>query len=293
MFKVLVTGAKGQVGSELVKAAPNNFEVIGLASDQLDITDSLQLKAVMAKHKPHLIINAAAYTAVDKAESEIESAYNINEKGVESLALAAKEANIPLFHISTDYVFDGQSNTPYKETDLVNPHSVYGASKLAGEKVLAKNLDKHIILRTSWVFGAAGNNFVKTMLRLGKERDELFVVADQYGCPTSAKSIAEVLWQLAEKYEQEHSLPWGIYHFSNTPACTWLEFARHIFEHAANKNIIEKAATLNAISSSEYPTAAKRPKYSVLNSSKLQKIISSKPINWNQELINALNQNFI
>src|SRR5690554_5867834 len=191
MFKVLITGAKGQVGRELIKLAPAGFTVIGLGSTQLDITDQEQVHAAVALHQPNLIINAAAYTAVDKAESDSDNAYAVNEQAVASLAQAAVQADIPLFHISTDYVFDGESTTPYKETDPVNPQSVYGASKLAGEKVLAATHNKHIILRTSWVFGAEGNNFVKTMLRLGKERDELSVVADQRGCPTSAASIAK------------------------------------------------------------------------------------------------------
>jgi len=156
MFKVLVTGAKGQVGSELVKLAPAGFTVIGLGSAQLDITDQNQVNAVVALHQPDLIINAAAYTSVDKAESDAGTAYAVNELAVAWLAQAAAQANIPLFHISTDYVFDGESTTPYKETDPVNPQSVYGASKLAGEQVLATTLNKHIILRTSWVFGVAG-----------------------------------------------------------------------------------------------------------------------------------------
>lgn len=276
MFKVLVTGAKGQVGSELVKAAPAGFTVIGMGSNELDITNQQQVTAVMAQYKPDLIINAAAYTAVDKAESDVQTAFSVNEQGVAWLAQAAHEADIPLFHISTDYVFDGQATTPYKETDPVNPQSVYGASKLAGEQALERINAKHIILRTSWVFGATGNNFVKTMLRLGKEREELSVVADQHGCPTSARSIAEVLWQLAEKYVSDGALPWGVYHFSNSPACTWHEFACEIFEQAVKAGVLERKPVVHPITTAEYPTPAKRPAWSVLDCGKLELFSSIK-----------------
>lgn len=288
MFKVLVTGAKGQVGSELVKLAPAGFTVIGLGSAQLDITDQNQVNAVVALHQPDLIINAAAYTSVDKAESDAGTAYAVNELAVAWLAQAAAQANIPLFHISTDYVFDGESTTPYKETDPVNPQSVYGASKLAGEQVLATTLNKHIILRTSWVFGVQGNNFVKTMLRLAKERDELSVVADQHGCPTSAISIAQVLWQLAENYKQDKSLPWGIYHFSNAPACTWHEFAMEIFQQAKEKGLIDKLPKVNAITTAEYPTPAKRPSWSVFSNSKIEILIEKLAPKWQRELTKFL-----
>ncbi|QEY59400.1 dTDP-4-dehydrorhamnose reductase [Pseudomonas sp. C27(2019)] len=285
MFKVLVTGAKGQVGSELVKAAPAGFTVIGLGSNELDITNQQQVTAVMAQYKPDLIINAAAYTAVDKAESDIETAFAVNEKAVALLAQAAYDADIPLFHISTDYVFDGQASTPYKETDTVNPQSVYGASKLAGEQALERTHAKHIILRTSWVFGATGNNFVKTMLRLGKEREELSVVADQYGCPTSARSIAEVLWQLAEKYVAERTLPWGVYHFSNSPACTWYEFACEIFEQAVKAGVLERKPVVHPITTAEYPTPAKRPAWSVLDCGKIERAQSIALVQWSEEII--------
>lgn len=284
MFKVLVTGAKGQVGSEIVKAVPAGFTVIGLGSNDLDITNQQQVITAIAQHKPDLIINAAAYTAVDKAETDVETAYAVNEKAVALLAQAAHEADIPLFHISTDYVFDGQATTPYKETDPVNPQSVYGASKLAGEQALERINAKHIILRTSWVFGATGNNFVKTMLRLAKERDEISVVADQYGCPTSARSIAEVLWKLAEKYTQENSLPWGIYHFSNGPACTWYEFACEIFEQAVKAGVLAKKPIVNAISTAEYPTPAERPAWSVLDCGKIDVLFDKSIPLWDEQL---------
>lgn len=284
MRKVLVVGAKGQVGCELVKAAPADFAIIGLDLDELDITNQTQVKAVIAEHRPHLIINAAAYTAVDKAETDIEKAYAVNEHGVAWLATAAKEADIPLFHISTDYVFDGQASQPYTETDTACPQSVYGASKLAGEQALASIVNKHIILRTSWVFGVEGNNFVKTMLRLGGERDELSIVADQHGCPTSARSIAEVLFKLAEIYFQQGDLAWGIYHFSNSPACTWYEFANEVFEQAVNTDLLEKKPLVRAITTADYPTPAQRPKWSVLDCEKIEKVTERGVPMWVNEL---------
>lgn len=290
MVKVLITGAAGQVGSELVKLAPVGFEVVGYKSSELDITNAQQVQQIVAEQAPALIINAAAYTAVDKAESDAQRAYAVNETGVKNLAEAALSLGIPVFHISTDYVFDGTATEPYKETDPVGPTGVYGASKLAGEQALANSGVKHIILRTSWVFGAEGNNFVKTMLRLGKERDTLGVVADQHGCPTSAASIAKVLWQLAQKYVAENTLPWGIYHFSNTPATTWYGFACEIFKQAVAAGVLEKAPVVNPIKTSDYPTPAKRPAWSVMNCSNLVNLLGSAVPGWQQELSAVLHQ---
>lgn len=290
MVKVLITGAAGQVGSELVKLAPVGFEVVGYKSSELDITNAQQVQQIVAEQSPALIINAAAYTAVDKAESDAERAYAVNETGVKNLAQAALALNIPVFHISTDYVFDGTATEPYKETDPVGPTGVYGASKLAGEQALANSGVKHIILRTSWVFGAEGNNFVKTMLRLGKERDTLGVVADQHGCPTSAASIANVLWQLAQKYTEEGELPWGIYHFSNAPATTWYGFACEIFKQAVEAGMLEKEPIVNAITTTDYPTPAKRPIWSVLDTKKIQHVINCDNWSWKPELAVVLRE---
>ena len=290
MVKVLITGSAGQVGSELVKLAPADFEVVGYNSSELDITNAQQVQQIVAEQAPALIINAAAYTAVDKAESDAERAYAVNETGVKNLAEAALAIGISVFHISTDYVFDGTAAEPYKETDPVGPTGVYGASKLAGEQALANSGVKHIILRTSWVFGAEGNNFVKTMLRLGKERDTLGVVADQHGCPTSAASIADVLWRLAQKYVAENALPWGIYHFSNAPATTWHGFACEIFKQAVEAGFLERAPVVNPIKTSDYPTPAKRPAWSVMNCSNLVNLLGSAVPGWQQELSAVLHQ---
>ncbi|UFQ99165.1 dTDP-4-dehydrorhamnose reductase [Pseudomonas wenzhouensis] len=290
MVKVLITGAAGQVGSELVKLAPAGFDAVGYNSSELDITNAQQVQRIVAEQVPALIINAAAYTAVDKAESDADRAYVVNEIGVKNLAQAALALGIPVFHISTDYVFDGTATAPYKETDPVGPTGVYGASKLAGEQVIISSGVKHIILRTSWVFGAEGNNFVTTMIRIGKERDTLGVVADQHGCPTSAASIANVLWQLAKKFIEAGELPWGVYHFSNSPATTWYGFACEIFKQAVAARLLEKAPVVNPIKTSDHPTPAKRPAWSVMDGSILVNLLGCAVPGWQQELSAVLHQ---
>jgi dTDP-4-dehydrorhamnose reductase len=283
-MRILVTGANGQVGHELLSLAPAGFEVLGFGSAELDITNAEQVGDSVERLQPQLIINAAAYTAVDKAESEPERAWAVNSAGVANLGVAAAKLGIPVFHISTDYVFAGDADTPYRETDPTAPTGVYGASKLGGEVELAKHCARHIILRTAWVFGAHGNNFVKTMLRLGRERDQLGVVADQHGCPTSAASIARALWALAERYRDQGDLAWGLYHYSGTPACTWHDFARAIFDAGLEQGLLKRLPQLNAIPTSAYPTPARRPAWSVLGCGKLQQTFGIAPADWREEL---------
>jgi len=283
-MRVLITGARGQVGHELLRLAPEGFLAHGLGSTALDIGNAAQVANVVADFRPQLIINAAAYTAVDKAESDAERAWAVNRDGVAYLALAAERLGIPVLHISTDYVFAGAAREPYRETDPVGPSGVYGASKLGGEVVLAANCSRHIILRTSWVFGAHGNNFVKTMLRLGREREELGVVADQHGCPTSAASIARALWRLAVQYRERGALQWGVYHYAGTPACTWHEFALEIFRQAHELGLLERVPVVRAIATADYPTAATRPAWSVLDCSKLHEAHDIAQADWREEL---------
>ncbi|WP_416137035.1 dTDP-4-dehydrorhamnose reductase [Halomonas sp. HK25] len=289
-MRVLITGANGQVGHELVRLAPEGMEVIGLSSAELDITRGADVQAKVEQYHPGIVINAAAYTAVDRAEQEPERAYAVNDKGVRHLAQAAASAGVPLLHISTDYVFDGNASTAYLEEDTPCPTGVYGASKLAGEQALAEALPRNIILRTSWVFGSHGNNFVKTMLRLGREREELSVVADQYGCPTSAASIARALWALAVLYRDQGELEWGVYHFAGTPHCTWYDFAEAVFEVAFERGYIHQKPFLNAIGTVDYPTPANRPAWSVLDSSLLNHTFSMAPLDWREELRNVLDE---
>jgi dTDP-4-dehydrorhamnose reductase len=283
-MRVLITGARGQVGHELLRLAPQGFDVVGLGSGELDISDSSTVQREIAHSRPQLIINAAAYTAVDKAESEPERAYAVNRDGPANLGRAAEQLGIPVLHISTDYVFAGDATTPYRESDPTGPTGVYGASKLAGEQALAAACSRHLILRTSWVFGAHGNNFVKTMLRLGREREELSVVADQQGCPTSAASIARALWALAEQYRREGKLRWGLYHYSGTPACSWHAFAVEIFRQAQQAGLLARQPVVHAIGTAQYPTPARRPAWSVLDGSLLRQAQGIEPADWRVEL---------
>ncbi len=283
-MRVLITGVRGQVGHELLRLAPSGFLAHGLDSVALDIANATQIVKVVEDFQPQLIINAAAYTAVDKAESEPERAWAVNRDGVAHLAIAAERLGIPIFHISTDYVFAGDAREPYRETDPIGPTGVYGASKLGGEVMLAAHCSRHIILRTSWVFGAHGNNFVKTMLRLGRERDELGVVADQHGCPTSAASIARALWALARQYRDQGSLQWGLYHYCGTPACSWNEFAVEIFRQADELGLLERVPVVRAIATADYPTPATRPAWSVLDCRKLHEVHDIAQADWREEL---------
>jgi dTDP-4-dehydrorhamnose reductase len=255
-------GKNGQVGRELVEqAGQQGLDVVSFDSTELDITDRGAVLSAVAKNKPTVVINAAAYTAVDKAEDEVDLAYAVNRDGVENLALACKAQNIPLIHISTDYVFDGTENSPYLTSDRPNPTSVYGASKLAGEKVLRATWDKHIILRVSWVFGVYGNNFVNTMLRLAKDRDRLSVVDDQFGAPTSAKAIAQ---QILGYIINEDSF-YGLFHLESSPGVTWYQFSQTIFARAAHFNVVKHSPALDPISSLDFPTPVKRPQNSKLS----------------------------
>lgn len=283
-MRVLITGAQGQVGQELILSAPPNWEVHGLGSSDLDITDAAHVMASVQALHPQLIINAAAYTTVDKAENDSARAHAVNHLGAENLAKAASSIRCPLLHMSTDYVFSGEHTQPYTEQDTPAPNSVYGESKWLGEQAIHAFCPEHIILRTSWVFGLHGNNFVKTMLRLGQERDALSIVSDQVGGPTSARSIAQALWQIAQHYQNNGSCAWGTYHFSGAPTCSWYDFALEIFTQAATLQLITKAPVLQPINSSDYPTPAQRPAYSVLDNTKLDEQLNIAQSNWKSEL---------
>lgn len=288
-MKILILGAAGQVGSALVKhGRKRGFEILGMSSSELDITNLRNVDAVFAQVKPDLVINASAYTAVDKAESDSELAYSVNELGPKLLAKACRKAGISLFHISTDYVFDGASNGAYSENDLTNPQSVYGRSKLLGELAVKENLDQYIILRTSWVFSETGSNFVKTMLRLGAEREKLSIVSDQVGGPTSADRIATMLLTIAARVGDKQDVEWGTYHFSGLPYCSWYEFAKEIFQQAESMRLISKAPELASIPSFEYPTPAPRPLNSRLDCSKIYTEFGIEPDDWRQSLKEVL-----
>ena len=283
---VLVTGANGQLGQSIQFIANQypNVQFIYTDYQELDITNFESCHTVFAKYKPQFCINTAAYTAVDKAESEAEKAHLINVIGPENLAKVCKEYNTILLHISTDFIFDGTSTQPYLETDIPNPKSVYGQTKLDGELAVQKNWEKHFIIRTSWVYSQFANNFMKTMLRLASERDSLSVVNDQIGTPTYAVDLAEVLMNIIQSSITNKPSPFGIYNFSNEGVCSWYDFAAAIFH--------QKGITidLQPIPTSAYPTPAKRPSYSVLDKSKIKNTFNLKINDWKTSLNSCLNQ---
>lgn len=286
MAKFLITGANGQVGYCLTQQLQGKHEILAVDRDELDITDQSAVKRTVENFRPDVIINAAAHTAVDRAETEVELSEAINVKGPQYLAEVAKDVGAAILHISTDYVFDGQQKGKYKETDTTDPQGIYGKTKLAGEQAVAKANDQFIVLRTAWVFGEHGNNFVKTMLRLAKTRDTLGVVADQIGGPTYAGDIAAVLIQIAEKIVAGEEVQYGIYHFTGEPYVSWYDFAKAIFDEAVLQNVLEKAPLLNAISTVDYPTPAKRPANSCLDLTKIHQIFGIKPSDWKKALKN-------
>ena len=288
-MRVLVTGCNGQVGFLLKSLLMNKVELLALTRQELDVTNEGSVYKIVSCFKPDVIVNAAAYTAVDKAESEEERAFSINSNGPEYLAKAANKLDASLIHISTDYVFEGNKLGQYLETDPVNPQGVYGKSKLAGENAAIKYCSKHIILRTAWVFGEHGNNFVKTMLRLGNERDALSIVSDQFGGPTYAGDIAKAILEIINKIETGNKIKWGTYHYSGMPHVSWYEFAQNIFAKAKEIGALESTPKLTAISTKEFPTPAKRPENSKLNCKAIEKEFGIMPSNWQTELENIEN----
>jgi len=279
---VLVTGANGQLGQAIQSISGNYPEIdfVFCDSSTLDITNVNQIKETFKQFKPNYCINAAAYTAVDKAESEPEKAFSINVTGAKNLAEVCKENNTILLHVSTDFVFDGNKKVPYSEEDIPNPTGVYGQTKLDGEKAIQQTFDNYFIIRTSWVYSQFANNFMKTMLRLGSERDSLSVVNDQIGTPTNAVDLAEVLVKVIKTYNSQLTTHnFGIYNFSNEGQCSWYDFAKKIFE------INDIEIDLKPISTSSYPTPAKRPAFSVLNKTKIKNSFDLQICNWEDSLM--------
>ncbi|GDX51675.1 NAD(P)-dependent oxidoreductase [Bacteroidota bacterium] len=279
---ILVTGANGQLGNEL-RAISSHFPALNVlftSRNEFDITDNAVVKKYFLENEPSALINCAAYTAVDKAESEPELAQLINSTAVGYLADACKLIDIPFIHISTDFVYDGNKTQPHLETDATNPLGVYAKTKLEGEQLALQKHKKTIIIRTSWVYSSFGNNFVKTMLRLGRERPELKVVNDQTGSPTYARDLAEVLLKITLLCDALK--PWGIYNFSNDGAITWYEFAKEIL---ALKGI---ETPVMPITTAQFPTPAMRPSYSVMSKEKIIKTFGIRPLPWKHSLEECL-----
>lgn len=264
-MRILVTGAGGQVGRALTGQVPPGVDVLGCGHKDLDITDAQAVNENVRRQTPDVIINAAAYTAVDRAESEPDLARRINVDGARNLAAAARNIGARVIHISTDFVFDGAASTPYKPDAVTNPLSVYGATKRDGERaVLAELPERSVILRTAWVYAAEGSNFVRTMLRVMKANGAVRVVADQVGTPTAARSLSEVLWQIVEKPEVS-----GIHHWTDAGVASWYDFAVAIAEEGAELGLVGQDVTVTPIATHEYPTPARRPSYSVLDKTSL------------------------
>lgn len=286
MNRILVTGANGQLGSEIKELAtsPNNdVSNVYFFTDyqELDITDKTAIVNFVMDNNINTIINCAAYTAVDKAETEVGIAEKVNALAPKYLAEVAKEFNCKFIHISTDYVFDGTNYKPYIESDMPNPQSVYGKTKLEGEKYIQEiNPTNTIIIRTSWVYSVFGNNFVKTMIRLGNEKEEINVIDDQIGTPTNAKDLAEAIISILPKITNEKV---EIFHFSNEGVCSWFDFAKAIFEIQAIH------CKVNPIPTIQYPTPAKRPNYSLLSKTKIKERYKIEVSYWKESLIKMLN----
>ena len=300
-MKILLVGANGQVGREIQDLCAKQGVVIeAFTREQLDITNSKEIekKLALCVTKNTYLVNAAAYTAVDKAEDDAEQCYRVNRDALANLASFAKQYDIPLIHISTDYVFEGDKEEAYVETDTPGPTGVYGVSKLAGEIALQEILPQHIILRVSWVFGQYGKNFVKTILRLAGEQEKLRIVADQHGNPTGAAHIAEVILKIIQALDKQNhqwraevtiksaasdSSVWGIYHYCDSPSTTWFNFAQAIVETAkCTKGL--KVKEIQPIATSEFPTKAKRPMNSRLNCEKIRQVFGINQFAWRNEL---------
>ncbi|MCP3429112.1 dTDP-4-dehydrorhamnose reductase [Opacimonas viscosa] len=283
--KVLVTGSNGQVGcllSQKLERLKDEFKLYSFDREALDITSQDDVVKKIDDIQPDIIINCAAHTGVDKAETDIENSFAINELGPKYLAEQALKNDALLIHISTDYVFDGNKTEPYNETDKPNPKGVYGKSKLAGELAIQNTGCKNVILRTSWVFGEHGNNFVKTMLKLGKTKEKLGVIGDQFGGPTYAGDIADAIIIISKKYQiREQS---GVYHYSGHPHVSWYELACEIFNVATKIDDNYKAPQVIKIRSIEYPLPAVRPANSRLNCNKLYKNFNISESDWNKQL---------
>ncbi len=277
---VVVTGAGGQLAWELVRVAPPGTCVYALAKDKLDVTNRAQVEQQLRDLRPEVVINAAAYTAVDAAEAEPEQAYAVNAVGAENVAVVAAAAGIRLIHISTDFVFSGSKTSPYLPTDAAQPLCVYGASKLEGERrIVAIRMNNALIVRTSWLYSTKGRNFVKTILRLLEERESLEVVDDQIGTPTWARGLAEALWEMAPL-----DYLGGVYHWSDAGVASWYDLAVAVAEYGSELGLLKRPASIVPIRSADYPLPARRPAMSVLDKTATWRALKRVPLHWRQAL---------
>ncbi len=289
-MNILITGANGQLGTELTRQSPNSgFSAIPVDLPEVDITRADPVRAAIQDGGAALVINCAAYTQVDKAESQEMPAYHVNCVGPAVLAHVCADAGIPLIHVSTDFVFDGARQSPYLETDPISPMSVYGKSKAVGDAVVERILPQHIIIRTAWLYALHGQNFVKTILRLGTERDVVRVVSDQMGCPTCAADLAEAILIMADAIRTKENIAWGTYHYCGKGITSWHGFAQAILD-IAQSHVPLKTSLVEPITTDQYPTPAKRPAYSALNCDKIEKEFGIQTRPWRESLEKTLMQ---
>jgi dTDP-4-dehydrorhamnose reductase len=285
-MKVLLAGAYGQLGTALRRSAPSAMTLVALGRADLDIANESQVHETLARHAPDLVINAAAYTQVDQAESEQAPAFSVNAVGPRVLAEAAAKLGSRLVHISTDFVFSGERPIPYAITDAAEPATVYGRSKLAGEQAVVSTLhSRAVVIRTSWLYAAEGSNFVNTMLRLMGTRDSLGVVSDQIGTPTWSASLAEAVWEVARRPDVN-----GIQHWSDEGVASWYDFAVAIQEEALERGLLGRSIPVHAIRTADYPTAARRPRYSVLDKRATTQVLGRSSPHWRVNLRAMLDQ---
>ena len=290
-MRVLVIGCRGQVGAALMRARwPKDIDLAGAARPDCDFTNPTSIEHVVSQAAPDIVINAAAYTAVDKAESDPAAAFAVNTTGPEILATTCARRGAPLIHLSTDYVFDGTADRPYRENDPISPLNVYGASKAAGEAAVRSRQPQHVIMRTAWVYSAVGQNFVKSMLRLGREREVVCVVSDQRGTPTAAADVASSIVKIASQLvgTRDDLQPWGTYHFTAAGDTTWHGFAEQIFQQ--QQKIAGHRPKLRAITTAEFPAAARRPANSRLDCERVERVFGIVRRPWQQAVDEVVNE---
>ena len=288
-MKVLLTGSTGQLGYEIIQSKPKEIEIINPNRKELDLSDYESCKNIIIKVKPDWIINCGAYTAVDEAEKNIQLSNKINSYALEAFTEIINKTNGKLLHLSTDFVFDGNQNFPYQENQKKNPICQYGKSKALGEELIERKIKKKenaTILRTSWLISPRGKNFILTMLKLHSEKEFINVVSDQIGAPTSAIDLSKVCWKIIQ-FKKQEKLPF-ILHWTDAGVASWFDVAVAVGDIAEELKIIKKKAKINPISSNQYPTTARRPKYSVLNTKKTHSLLKIQPIHWRENLKNIL-----
>ncbi len=284
-MRIMIIGGNGQLGWEMARQGRGQADTVVFPLDlpEIDITDTAHIDGHLSDIQPHVVVNCAAYTDVDRAESQVDAAYRVNRDGAANIARACRQHRLPLIHISTDFVFDGAKRTPYVESDPVNPQSVYGQSKAAGDDAVRAHLKQHIIIRTAWLYGAHGRNFVKTMIRLGQDKPELNVVADQHGCPTAAADLAQAMLQICQALPTADDRVWGTYHYCGQGQASWydLAVAAHDLAKAHGVKIV---AHTRPITTAQYPTPAQRPAYSVMDCTRIRQTFAVSIHPWQDSL---------